>query len=156
MWPCLALGTWCEARGAQVRKAIVILGSEKTLPVSMAVLAFLPPELGAKGLIAVTAFKEEDRVGLTTQAMLRARFLPEKSVPPAVPRLRRLELFHDCSTKQVPCILGHLSQLLMDAVVASKWAERTPDDDEKPVTGGRGAARAGGRLPSGSGRGISR
>lgn len=68
-----------------VRKAIVILGSEKTLPVSMAVLAFLPPELGAKGLIAV------------------------------------------------PCILGHLSQLLMDAVVASKWAERTPDDDEKPA-----------------------
>lgn len=65
-----------------VRKAVVILGSEKTLPVAMAVLAFLPADLGEKGLIAV------------------------------------------------PCILGHLSQLLIDAVVAAKWAALTPDPAE--------------------------
>merc|ERR1711977_490147 len=58
-----------------MRKAVVILGSQKTLPVSMAVLASLPEELGEKGTIAV------------------------------------------------PCILGHLSQLLIDSYVATKWSE---------------------------------
>jgi sodium/bile acid cotransporter 7 len=58
-----------------MRKAVVILGSQKTLPVSMAVLAYLPEELGEKGTIAV------------------------------------------------PCILGHLSQLLIDSYVATKWSE---------------------------------
>jgi sodium/bile acid cotransporter 7 len=59
----------------EMRKAVVILGSQKTLPVSMAVLAYLPEELGEKGTIAV------------------------------------------------PCILGHLSQLLIDSYVATKWGE---------------------------------
>jgi sodium/bile acid cotransporter 7 len=59
----------------EMRKAVVILGSQKTLPVSMAVLASLPEELGEKGTIAV------------------------------------------------PCILGHLSQLLIDSYVATKWSE---------------------------------
>jgi sodium/bile acid cotransporter 7 len=59
----------------EMRKAIVMLGSQKTLPVSMAVLAYLPEELGEKGTIAV------------------------------------------------PCILGHLSQLLIDSYVATKWSE---------------------------------
>lgn len=68
-----------------MRKAIVILGSQKTLPVSMAVLAYLPEELGEKGTIAV------------------------------------------------PCILGHLSQLLIDSYVATKWAdvEELKDTDSK-------------------------
>jgi sodium/bile acid cotransporter 7 len=64
-----------------MRKAVVILGSQKTLPVSMAVLGYLPDELGEKGTIAV------------------------------------------------PCILGHLSQLLIDSYVATKWSE---DVEVKP------------------------
>lgn len=71
-----------------MRKAVVILGSQKTLPVSMAVLAYLPEELGEKGTIAV------------------------------------------------PCILGHLSQLLIDSYVATKWSEieELKDGDSKEGT----------------------
>jgi sodium/bile acid cotransporter 7 len=69
----------------EMRKAIVILGSQKTLPVAMAVLAYLPEELGEKGTIAV------------------------------------------------PCILGHLTQLLVDSYVATKWSEieELKDGDSK-------------------------
>jgi sodium/bile acid cotransporter 7 len=36
-----------------VRKAVVILGSEKTAPVAFAVIAFLPADLGDKGIIGI-------------------------------------------------------------------------------------------------------
>jgi sodium/bile acid cotransporter 7 len=71
-----------------MRKAVVILGSEKTLPVSMAVLASFPEDLGAKGMLAV------------------------------------------------PCILGHLSQLLIDGVVASRWAAKTQAEKDALAAAG--------------------
>lgn len=37
------------------RKAVVILGSQKTLPVAVAVIDFLPDALGEKGLIVIPA-----------------------------------------------------------------------------------------------------
>lgn len=58
---------------AQLR-SVVIMASQKTLPMAMAVLAALPPELGEPGLIAI------------------------------------------------PCIVSHLSQIFVDAFIATRWA----------------------------------
>lgn len=58
------------------RKAVWLLTSQKTLPVAITVLSYLPEEdVGEHGLIAI------------------------------------------------PCIIGHLSQLFMDAYICSKWGE---------------------------------
>ena len=27
----------------------------------------------------------------------------------------------------IPCVIGHMSQLFIDAVIAARWAERDPD-----------------------------
>merc|ERR1711865_1133532 len=69
-----------------VRIAVVLMCSEKTLPIAMAVLSFLPAKFGDPGVIAV------------------------------------------------PCILGHLCQLLIDAVVATKWAAKYKPLDESKNT----------------------
>ncbi|MBI2504009.1 MAG: bile acid:sodium symporter [Candidatus Latescibacteria bacterium] len=57
----------------EARKAVVILASQKTLPVAMTVLAFLPVPAETKGLIAI------------------------------------------------PCITSHLSQIFLDAFLATRW-----------------------------------
>ena len=57
------------------KKAVVILGSQKTLPVALSVISFLPEALGSQGLMAL------------------------------------------------PCIISHFCQIVMDGVVAAKWAE---------------------------------
>lgn len=57
----------------EARKAVVILASQKTLPVAMTVLAFLPVPAEAKGLIAI------------------------------------------------PCITSHLTQIFLDAFLATRW-----------------------------------
>jgi sodium/bile acid cotransporter 7 len=57
------------------RKAVVLLASQKTLPVAMTVLAFLPIEPQLKGLVAI------------------------------------------------PCITFHLSQIFLDAVIATHWGQ---------------------------------
>lgn len=59
------------------RKAVVLLASQKTLPVAMTVLAFLPVPAETKGLIAI------------------------------------------------PCITSHLSQIFLDAFLATRWANST-------------------------------
>ena len=61
----------------EVRKALVILASQKSLPVAMTVLAFLPVPAEIKGLIAI------------------------------------------------PCITSHLSQIFLDAFLATRWAHST-------------------------------
>ena len=61
----------------EVRKALVILASQKSLPVAMTVLAFLPVPAEVKGLIAI------------------------------------------------PCITSHLSQIFIDAFLATRWAHST-------------------------------
>lgn len=56
-------------------KAVLIMASQKTLPIALSVISFLPAEkFGAQGLLSI------------------------------------------------PCIVGHLSQLFMDAFITSKWA----------------------------------
>ncbi len=57
----------------EVRKALVILASQKSLPVAMTVLAFLPVPAETKGLIAI------------------------------------------------PCITSHLTQIFLDAFLATRW-----------------------------------
>ena len=59
------------------RKAVVLLASQKTLPVAMTVLAFLPIDAQLKGLVAI------------------------------------------------PCITFHLSQIFLDAVLATRWGQMT-------------------------------
>jgi sodium/bile acid cotransporter 7 len=61
----------------EARKAVVILASQKTLPVAMTVLAFLPVPAETKGLIAI------------------------------------------------PCITSHLTQIFLDAFLASRWGHST-------------------------------
>ncbi|CAN0494599.1 unnamed protein product, partial [Discosporangium mesarthrocarpum] len=55
-------------------KAVVIMGSQKTLPVSVTIISFLGA-LGFEGLMTI------------------------------------------------PCIIGHVTQLFIDAYICSKWAE---------------------------------
>ena len=62
------------------RKAVVILGSQKTLPVALSVISFLPLALGSHGIISL------------------------------------------------PCIIAHFCQIVMDGVVAAKWAEYVDED----------------------------
>jgi solute carrier family 10 (sodium/bile acid cotransporter), member 7 len=62
------------------RKAVVILGSQKTLPVALSVISFLPLALGSHGLMSL------------------------------------------------PCIISHFCQIVMDGVVAARWAEYVDDD----------------------------
>ena len=62
------------------RKAVVILGSQKTLPVALSVISFLPLALGSHGIISL------------------------------------------------PCIIAHFCQIVMDGVVAARWAEYVDDD----------------------------
>lgn len=61
----------------EVRKALVLLASQKSLPVAMTVLAFLPVPPETKGLIAI------------------------------------------------PCVTSHLSQIFLDALLASRWSHAT-------------------------------
>lgn len=61
----------------EARKAVVILASQKTLPVAMTVLAFLPVPAETKGLIAI------------------------------------------------PCITSHLTQIFLDAFLATRWGHTT-------------------------------
>lgn len=63
------------------RKAVVILGSQKTLPVALSVISFLPLALGSHGLMSL------------------------------------------------PCIISHFCQIVMDGVVAARWAEYVDDAD---------------------------
>ena len=65
---------------AAARKAVVLMASQKTLPVAMTVLAFLPDSAVSpeqKGLLAI------------------------------------------------PCIVFHLGQIFMDAVIATRWGNRS-------------------------------
>lgn len=61
----------------EMRKALVILASQKSLPVAMTVLAFLPVPSETKGLIAI------------------------------------------------PCITSHLTQIFLDAFIATRWGHST-------------------------------
>lgn len=61
----------------EARKALVIVASQKTLPVAMTVLAFLPVPAETKGLIAI------------------------------------------------PCVTSHLTQIFLDAFLASRWGHTT-------------------------------
>ena len=68
---------------AAVRKTVVLMASQKTLPVAMTVLAFLPDSAVSpeqKGLLAI------------------------------------------------PCIVFHLGQIFMDAVIATRWGNVSPED----------------------------
>jgi sodium/bile acid cotransporter 7 len=65
----------------EIRKTLIILGSQKQLTVSMAVLAILPDSLGNKGLMAI------------------------------------------------PCIMGWLTQNMMDTFAANKMSTWTVEDD---------------------------
>jgi len=65
-------------------RAVVIMGSQKTLPMAMAVLAALPDSIGEHGLIAV------------------------------------------------PPIIAHLTQIFMDAWIATRWAHSDPEPPEEP------------------------
>jgi sodium/bile acid cotransporter 7 len=44
---------WVLGASLALKKAIVVMGSQKTLPMAMTVLAFFPPSLGEQGLIAI-------------------------------------------------------------------------------------------------------
>lgn len=81
-------------------KAVVIMGSQKTLPVSVTVISFLS-SLGEEGLMTI------------------------------------------------PCIVGHMSQLFMDAYLCSRWASEVPAggnghaDTRTSVVAGTKESRAG-------------
>ena len=62
-------------RGADLR-AVLIMGSQKSLPFAATIISYFPPSLSAQGLLVV------------------------------------------------PCIVGHVSQLLIDAFIASRMASR--------------------------------
>jgi predicted Na+-dependent transporter len=68
-----------------VRKAVVILGGQKSAVVAFAVVSFLPPELGDPGIIVI------------------------------------------------PSIVGQVAQILIDSVVASRWARQS--ELSAPLTG---------------------
>jgi sodium/bile acid cotransporter 7 len=68
-----------------VRKAVVILGGQKSAVVAFAVVAFLPAELGDAGIIVI------------------------------------------------PSIIGQVAQILIDSVVASRWARQS--ELSTPLTG---------------------
>lgn len=62
-----------------VKKCLVIMCSQKTLPVCLSVISFLPPSFGEHGLLAI------------------------------------------------PCIIGHIVQIVADAYLAQVWSHRTVD-----------------------------
>lgn len=70
-------GAWLLRLGLEERKAVVLLASQKTLPVALTVLAFLPVPAEVKGLVAI------------------------------------------------PCITSHLGQIFVDAILATRWANRS-------------------------------
>lgn len=72
-------------------KAVVLMSSQKTLPVSVTVIGFLG-DVGAEGLMTI------------------------------------------------PCIIGHMSQLFIDAYIASRWA----NDDVAAVEDAAGGAKKNG------------
>ncbi|XRB19119.1 sodium/bile acid cotransporter [Pseudoscourfieldia marina] len=77
------------------KRTLLLLTSQKTLPVSITVISFLDEAVGSKGLLAI------------------------------------------------PCVIGHMSQLFIDAVIASRWALRDPDNVASENTeGGEVAASA--------------
>mmetsp|Transcript_27171 Transcript_27171/g.65383 ORF Transcript_27171/g.65383 Transcript_27171/m.65383 type:complete len:386 (+) Transcript_27171:46-1203(+) len=86
----------CAARWPlDIRKSVVIMTSEKTLPVAMTVLAFFPTSVGDPGFIAI------------------------------------------------PCIISHFSQLMMDSVLASHWADvKETLKEEKPAEPAKGEEEA--------------
>jgi hypothetical protein len=55
-------------------KAVLIMGSQKTLPVCVTIISYFPPSFGVEGLLTL------------------------------------------------PCIMGHVVQLSIDAVIVSRWA----------------------------------
>lgn len=77
-------------------KAVVLMTSQKTLPVSVTVISFLSA-VGEEGLMTI------------------------------------------------PCIVGHMSQLFIDAYISSRWANDPSEDPAEP--GGQGGAVVGGTLP---------
>jgi sodium/bile acid cotransporter 7 len=72
------VAVWALRMRAPQRKAVHILSSQKTLPVAITVISFLPPRLGTAALITI------------------------------------------------PCIIGHLSQLFMDAFLVSNGRFERP------------------------------
>ena len=79
LYLCITYGTTRKCFPLAERKAVVILGSQKTLAVGLSVLSFLPEALGSHGLMSL------------------------------------------------PCIISHFVQIVMDGVVAARWAEYTED-----------------------------
>ena len=70
-------------------KAVLLMSSQKTLPVSVTVISYL----------------NEDEIG-------------------------------DLGLITIPCIVGHISQLFIDAVIVSRWAsQHTQEDAERPLLG---------------------
>eukprot|EP01060_Flectonema_neradi_P020319 TRINITY_DN27858_c0_g1_i1.p1 TRINITY_DN27858_c0_g1~~TRINITY_DN27858_c0_g1_i1.p1 ORF type:complete len:433 (+),score=81.05 TRINITY_DN27858_c0_g1_i1:39-1337(+) len=80
----VALPVWflpCGFSNSHQRRAVWLLASQKTLPVSMAVIAGLGDESGEQGLITL------------------------------------------------PCIIGHLSQLIIDSFVVSYWIKKDKEEE---------------------------
>eukprot|EP00946_MAST-07B_sp_MAST-7B-sp1_P005342 g5342.t1 len=82
------------------RKAVVILGSQKTLPVALSVISFLPLALGSHGLMSL------------------------------------------------PCIISHFCQIVMDGVVAAKWADYIDESDHENAKGTLLKKKSEGMTPS--------
>lgn len=76
----LVFGVLGNYVGEKEKRTLLLLSSQKTLPVSVTIIAFLDEDVvGPTGLLAI------------------------------------------------PCVIGHMSQLFIDAVIAARWAERDPD-----------------------------
>lgn len=73
-------------------KAVLIMGSQKTLPVSVTIISYFPAAFGAQGLLTL------------------------------------------------PCIVGHMVQLFIDAVIVSRMA--AAEDARQLADKGRGGVRA--------------
>jgi len=84
---------WVPGASLPLKKAVVIVASQKTLPMALTVLAFFPPALGEPGLIAV------------------------------------------------PCIVTHLTQIFLDALIVAKWAAATEEAPPRALLRSRGRWR---------------
>lgn len=90
------IGTALLGFPTATRRSVVIMSSEKAITMASAILPFLPPSAGTRGLIAI------------------------------------------------PVILGHFSQILIDACIVTRWAARPPAESAKEPAwaGGYTGARA--------------
>lgn len=79
----ITYGTTRQCFPLAERKAVVILGSQKTLAIALSVLSFLPEALGSHGLMSL------------------------------------------------PCIICHFVQIVMDGVVAARWADVYTEDTNR-------------------------